>query len=123
MPLAKTVRDAPYGHYMAPNPRPGWHGIPPSRDKFVPPIGLPAPSHGVTATERKAPPIWCELVYPDGHTQTVKGFAMAWTNSMVLVQWVEYSVAREVWVNANVVSRRRSRNANDTETAKGPRNP
>ncbi|WP_422389952.1 hypothetical protein [Arthrobacter sp. N1] len=31
---------------------------------------------------------------------------MAWTNSMVLVQWVEYSVAREVWVNANVVSRR-----------------
>lgn len=31
---------------------------------------------------------------------------MAWTNSLVFVQWVEYSMAREVWVNANVVTRR-----------------
>ncbi|MGV0110555.1 hypothetical protein [Arthrobacter sp. CP30] len=60
----------------------------------------------MTATERKALPIWCDLVYPDGHSQTVTGFATAWTDSMVLLQWVEYSAAREVWVNANVVSRR-----------------
>lgn len=32
---------------------------------------------------------------------------MAWTNSLVLCQWVEYSMAREAWVNANVVSRRK----------------
>lgn len=87
-------------------PRPGWHGIPPSRDRYVAPISLPAPTTGVTETTEKAPPIWCDLVYTDGHSQTVKGFAMAWTNSLVRVQWVEYSMAREVWVDAGVVRRR-----------------
>jgi hypothetical protein len=54
-----------------------------------------------------APSIWAELVYADGSKQTVKGFAMAWTDTFVLLQWVEYSMAREVWVNANVVTRRK----------------
>jgi hypothetical protein len=61
---------------------------------------------GVTTTTREALPIWCDLIYPDGRTQTVKGFAMAWTNSLVLCQWVEYSMAREAWVDAGVVKRR-----------------
>jgi hypothetical protein len=87
--------------------QPGWHGIPPSQDKFVPPISFPEPTEGITTTERNAPLIWCDLIYPDGHSQTVKGFAMAWTNSLVLCQWVEYSMAREAWVNANVVTRRK----------------
>lgn len=87
-------------------PRPGWHGIPPSRDKYVAPISVPAPTEGITETTSNAPPIWADLVYADGRRQTVKGFAMAWTNSLVFVQWVEYSMAREVWVNANVVTRR-----------------
>lgn len=87
-------------------PHPGWHGIPPSRDRFIPPVPLPEPTEGVTWTTEKAPPIWCGLIYPDGRTQTVKGFAMAWTSGMVLVQWVEFSMPREVWVNANVVRRR-----------------
>lgn len=91
---------------MENRPRPGWHGIPPSRDRYVPPISLPAPTTGVTTTTENAPPIWCELVYADGRSQTVKGFAMAWTNSMVYVQWVEFSMAREVWVDAGVVKRR-----------------
>jgi hypothetical protein len=73
----------------------------------VAPISVPAPTKGVTTTTAKAPPIWAELVYADGSRQTVKGFAMAWTNSLVRLQWVEYSMAREVWVNANVVTRRR----------------
>jgi hypothetical protein len=91
---------------MENRPRPGWHGIPPSRDRYVPPISLPEPTTGVTTTTENAPPIWADLVYADGHSQTVKGFAMAWTNSMVLLQWVEFSMAREVWVDAGVVRRR-----------------
>jgi hypothetical protein len=75
---------------------PGWHGYPPSGDQYVPPISLPAPTEGVTTTTANAPAIWVELDYSDGRTQTVKGFAMAWTNSMVLAQWVELSRAREV---------------------------
>lgn len=91
---------------MENRPRPGWHGISPSRDRYVPPISLPAPTTGITTTTEKAPPIWCDLAYSDGRTQTVKGFAMAWTNSLVYVQWVEFSMAREVWVDAGVVKRR-----------------
>lgn len=72
----------------------------------MPPISLPGPTSGITETTDKAPPIWIDLVYADGQKQTVRGFAMAWTNSMVRVQWVEYSVAREVWVDAGVVKRR-----------------
>jgi hypothetical protein len=72
----------------------------------VAPISVPAPTEGITTTTANAPPIWAELVYADGVKQTVKGFAMAWTDSLVLLQWVEYSKAREVWVNANVVTRR-----------------
>lgn len=70
-------------------------------------VSLPAPTEGVTTTESNAPPIWCELVYQDGQTQTVKGFAMAWTSSLVRVQWIEFSMARHAWVNANVVTRRK----------------
>lgn len=81
---------------MEQRPRPGWHGIPPSRDRYVAPISLPAPTSGITETASNAPPIWVELVYADGRKQTVKGFAMAWTNSLVLAQWVEFSMAREV---------------------------
>jgi hypothetical protein len=92
-------------------PRPGWHGIPPSRDRYIPPISLPEPAEGVTETTANAPAIWCDLVYPDGATQTVKGFAMAWTASLVRVQWVEHSVAREVWVDAGVVRRRQLEDA------------
>lgn len=72
----------------------------------MPPISLPAPTEGVTETTSNAPPVWVDLVYADGRTQTVKGFAMAWTNSLVRVQWVEFSMAREVWVDAGVVKRR-----------------
>jgi hypothetical protein len=54
----------------------------------------------------KAPPVWAELTYPDERMQTVKGFAMAWTRELVQVQWVEYSMAREVWVAADQVRRR-----------------
>jgi hypothetical protein len=32
---------------------------------------------------------------------------MAWTNNLVLCQWAEYSMAREAWVNAGVVKRRK----------------
>lgn len=86
--------------------RPGWHGIPPSRDRFVPPQSLEEPTEGVHRTTEKAPPIWAELSYPDDRVQTVRGFAMAWTKTLVCVQWVEYSVAREAWVEASVVRRR-----------------
>lgn len=91
---------------MAHAPRPGWHGIPPSQDRYVAPISLPAPTVGVTTTTEKAPPLWVDLIYADGAKQTVRGFAMAWTKSMVFVQWVEFSMAREVWVDAGAVRRR-----------------
>lgn len=86
--------------------RPGWHGIPPSRDRFVAPESLAPPTDGVHRTTEKAPPVWANLTYPGGVTQTVKGFAMAWTRDLVQVQWVEYSMAREAWVDAAVVKRR-----------------
>ena len=91
---------------MDPRPRPGWHGIPPSSDRYVPPVSLPEPTEGVTTTTANAPAIWADLIYADGNVQTVKGFAMAWTNSMVLAQWVEFSMAREVWLDAGAVKRR-----------------
>ncbi|MFC3299656.1 hypothetical protein FJV46_10775 [Arthrobacter agilis] len=87
-------------------PRPGWHGIPPSTDRYVPPLSLPAPTSGITETSSKAPPLWVDLIYTDGSKQTVKAFAMAWTNSLVRVQWVEFSIAREAWVDAGAVRRR-----------------
>jgi hypothetical protein len=52
----------------------------------VPPISLPEPTERVTAITENAPPFWADLIYPDGRTQTVKGSAMAWTNSLVLRQ-------------------------------------
>ena len=78
--------------------RPGWHGIPPSADRFVPPLQLDAPDGPVTEPEKapeKAPALWVELEYPDDRKQTVKGFAMAWTPDAVYAQWVEFSRARE----------------------------
>lgn len=87
-------------------PRPGWHGIPPATDKYIAPVSLPEPTVGVTETTENAPPVWVDLIYSNGSKQTVKGFAMAWTNSLVRVQWVEHSVAREVWVDSGVVRRR-----------------
>jgi hypothetical protein len=87
-------------------PRPGWHGIPPSRDRFEPPKSLPEPTEGVHWTTENAPAVWAELTYPDDRRQTVKGFAMAWTRELVQVQWVEYSMAREAWVTAGKVRRR-----------------
>lgn len=63
----------------------------------MPPLQLPAPDEPATEPA-KAPALWVELEYPDGHKQTVKGFAMAWTASAVYAQWVEFSRAREAWV-------------------------
>lgn len=56
--------------------------------------------------DREGAPIWADLVYRCGVVQTVKGSAMAWTRNLVQVQWVEYSMAREVWVTASEVRRR-----------------
>ncbi len=36
----------------------------------------------------------------------MKGFAMAWTDTMVRAQWIEYSRAREAWVDAARCRRR-----------------
>lgn len=72
----------------------------------MPPASLPEPTGGVTWITEKAPPIWADLVSPGGVTQTVKGFAMAWTRELVQVQWVEYRMAREAWVEAGKVRRR-----------------
>lgn len=74
--------------------RPGWHGIPLSQDRFVPPESLSEPAEGVHWTTEKAPPIWAELAYPGDVVQTVKGSAMARTRELVQVQWVEYSMAQ-----------------------------
>lgn len=71
------------------------------------PESLPEPTEGITRTTEKAPPVWAELTYPEGIVQTVKGFAMAWTRDLVQVQWVEYSMAREAWVTADKVRRRK----------------
>lgn len=85
--------------------RPGWHGIPPSADRYVPPLQLDAPGSCVTEPSR-SPALWVDLDYPDGSRRTVKGFAMAWTETMVLAQWIEYSRAREAWVEAARCRRR-----------------
>ena len=44
-------------------PWPGWHGIPPSADRFRSPVTLNEPPEEVTEPE-KALPIWLEL---NGH--------------------------------------------------------
>ncbi len=89
----------------APKPRPGWHGIPPSADRYAPPLQLPAPEEPATEPA-KAPALWVELEYPDGHKQTVKGFAMAWTAGAVYAQWIKFSRAREAWVRPDQCTRR-----------------
>lgn len=86
--------------------RPGWHGIPPSADRYIPPLQLDAPTSGITEP-RTAPALWVDLDYPDGSTRTMKGFAMAWAGDRVLAQWIEYSRAREAWVDAARCRRRR----------------
>lgn len=85
--------------------RPGWHGIPPSADRYVPPLQHPVPSSGITEP-LKSPALWVDLEYPDGSTRTLRGFAMAWTDTLVLAQWIEYSRAREAWVDAGHCRRR-----------------
>lgn len=92
--------------------RPGWHGIPPSADRFIAPVQIPPPAEKITEPA-KARPIWVHLTYGIDsagagvrEAQTVKGFAMAWTSDAVLAQWVEYSRAREAWVPAAACSRR-----------------
>ncbi|THJ65480.1 hypothetical protein E8P82_12060 [Arthrobacter echini] len=85
--------------------RPGWHGIPPSTDRYVPPLQLDVPTRRVILPQR-SPALWVELHYPDGSTRTMKGFAMAWTATAVLAQWIEYSRAREAWVAASACRRR-----------------
>ena len=44
-------------------PRPGWHGVPPSADRYVPPLQLNAPNGPATEPE-KAPALWVELEHP-----------------------------------------------------------
>lgn len=85
---------------------PGWHGQPPATARFVQPLGLEAPAHGITESVPPAPAVWVDLEYPDGSRQTVRGFAMAWTDSAVLAQWVEFSIAREAWVRPDQCTRR-----------------
>lgn len=97
------VGPATYPRRMA--QRPGWHGIPPSADRYVPPLQLDAPASGVVEPQR-SPALWVDLDYPDGSRRTMKGFAMAWTDTAVLAQWIEYSRAREAWVDAGHCRRR-----------------
>lgn len=85
--------------------RPGWHGIPPSADRYVPPLQLEAPTADIVEPMR-SPALWVDLDYPDGSTRTLKGFAMAWTGTEVLAQWIEFSRAREAWVDATRCRRR-----------------
>jgi hypothetical protein len=85
--------------------RPGWHGIPPSADRYIPPLQLDTPGGPVTEPPT-SPALWVDLDYPDGSRRTMKGFAMAWTGSAVLAQWIEFSRAREAWVEAARCRRR-----------------
>jgi hypothetical protein len=96
-------------------PRPGWHGIAPSADRYVPPLQLDAPDETATEPE-KAPALWVELEYPGGRKQTVKGFAMAWTKDAVYAQWIEFSRAREAWVLPKQCTRRQLAASRDTRT-------
>jgi len=59
-----------------------------------------------------------DLRYPDGSLRTMKGFAMAWTQTCVLAQWIEYSRAREAWVDATRC-RRRDLKPQSVTTARG----
>ncbi len=69
------------------------------------PLQLEAPTGGITEPPR-SPALWVELEYSDGTRRTMKGFAMAWTGSAVRAQWIEYSRAREAWVDAAHCRRR-----------------
>ncbi len=84
----------------------GWHGLPPTTHRFVPPLQLEAPTGPITESTSPAPALWVDLEYPNGSRQTVRGFAMAWTGSAVLAQWVEFSIAREAWVRPDQCTRR-----------------
>lgn len=74
-------------------------------DRYVAPLQLDAPAHRIILPLR-SPALWVELSYPDGSSRTMKGFAMAWTSTAVLAQWIEYSRAREAWVLATCCRRR-----------------
>ncbi len=69
------------------------------------PLQLDTPAHRITLPLR-SPALWVDLRYPDGSNRTMKGFAMAWTSTAVLAQWIEYSRAREAWVSAACCRRR-----------------
>ncbi|WP_394247907.1 hypothetical protein [Arthrobacter pityocampae] len=84
----------------------GWHGLPPTTHQFVPPLQLEPPTQGITDSASPAPALWVDLEYPDGSRQTVRGFAMAWTSTAVLAQWVEFSLARSAWVRPEQCTRR-----------------
>lgn len=84
----------------------GWHGLPPTTHQFVPPLQLEPPTQGITESASPAPALWVDLEYPNGARQTVRGFAMAWTSSAVLAQWVEFSIARSAWVRPEQCTRR-----------------
>ncbi|MEC5197823.1 hypothetical protein RCH21_000031 [Arthrobacter sp. PL16] len=84
----------------------GWHGLPPTTHQFVPPVQLEAPTSGITESTSPAPALWVDLEYTTGSRQTVRGFAMAWTSTAVLAQWVEFSIAREAWVRPDQCTRR-----------------
>ncbi len=90
---------------MSSEPRPGWHGVPPSAERFVAPVQREPPVEPVIEPV-EALPIWVRLEYPDKHTETVKSFAMAWTEGAVLAQWVEFSQTRKAWVRPNQCRRR-----------------
>ncbi|KQO03871.1 MULTISPECIES: hypothetical protein [unclassified Arthrobacter] len=84
----------------------GWHGLPPTTHQYLPPVQLETPTEGITESVPPAPALWVDLEYPDGSRQTVRGFAMAWTRTAVLAQWIEFSIAREAWVRPDQCTRR-----------------
>ncbi|WP_434993275.1 hypothetical protein [Arthrobacter sp. Ld5] len=84
----------------------GWHGPPPTTHRFVPPLQVEPPTEGITESVSPAPALWVDLEYPNGSRQTVRGFAMAWTRSAVLAQWIEFSTARNAWVRPEQCTRR-----------------
>lgn len=89
----------------------GWLGLPPTTHEFTPPVELRTPTEGVTESVAPSPALWVELEYPNGSRQRVRGFAMAWTATEVLAQWIEFSIAREAWVRADQCTRRDIRRA------------
>jgi len=84
----------------------GWHGPLPTTHQFIPPLQLEVPTERITESVSPAPALWVDLEYANGSRQTVRGFAMAWTGSAVLAQWVEFSIAREAWVRPDQCTRR-----------------